>query len=132
VIVGGFSAVLHGSALLTHELDVCTVLTAENLGKLREIFRELHPVHRLSSERLSIFDNPESDKELKNLYLQTDLGPVDFLSSIDGVGNFEQARAESIEIDLFGNRLRVIGSTGLIKAKDALERDKDRLAVKEL
>jgi hypothetical protein len=34
VIVGGFAATLHGSSLLTRDLDVCAVLTAENLGKL--------------------------------------------------------------------------------------------------
>jgi hypothetical protein len=109
VIVGGFAAVLHGSALLTRDLNVCTVLTAENIGKLREVCYELHPTHRFSSERLSFLQNPESDKDIKNLYLQTDLGPIDFLSSIDGVGSFEQVRAESIEIDLFGRIVRVKG-----------------------
>jgi hypothetical protein len=35
VIVGGFVAMLHGSAPLTRDLDVCAVLTAENVSKLR-------------------------------------------------------------------------------------------------
>ena len=35
VIVGGFAAVLHGSTLVTRDLDVCTVLTDANVERLR-------------------------------------------------------------------------------------------------
>lgn len=43
VIVGGFAAVLHGSSLVTRDLNVCAVLTAENVQKLRDAFRDLNP-----------------------------------------------------------------------------------------
>jgi len=132
VIVGGFAAMLHGSSLLTRDLDVCAVLTADNLEKLREVFRELHPMHRLTPQRLSFLDNPGPGVDLKNLYLQTDLGPLDLLSSIAGVGDYERVRAASIEVDLFGQHVRVISIDDLIKAKEALGREKDWLAVKEL
>lgn len=35
VVVGGFAGVLHGSTLVTRDLDVCTVLTGANVEKLR-------------------------------------------------------------------------------------------------
>ena len=38
VVVGGFAGVLHGSALVTRDLDVCVVLSAENVARLRESF----------------------------------------------------------------------------------------------
>ncbi|MGE0113485.1 MAG: hypothetical protein AB7T07_01165 [Steroidobacteraceae bacterium] len=41
-------------------------------------------------------------------------------------------RAASIEVDLFGQHVRVISIDDLIKAKEALGREKDWLAVKEL
>ena len=132
VIVAGFAAMLHGSALLTRDLDVCAVLTAHNVDKLRDVFRELHPTHRMTPQRLSFLDNPEPGADLRNLSLQTDLGPVDFLSSITGVGDYERVRSSALEIELFGRRVRVIGLEDLIKAKEALGREKDRLAVKEL
>ena len=132
VIVGGFAAMLHGSALLTRDLDVCAVLSRENVGKLRDAFRDLHPTHRFTSQRLSFLDNPELDAELNNLYLQTDLGPVDFLGSIAGIGAYEQVRERAVEVDLFGRRVRVIAVEDLIKSKQTLGRDKDLLAVKEL
>jgi len=132
VIVGGFAGVLHGSALLTRDLDVCVVLTAENVARLRSVFRDLHPVHRQTPQRLSFLDNPQPGTALANLYLQTDLGPVDFLGTITGVGSHEQVRANAVEVELFGHRVRVIAMADLIKSKQALGRDKDRLALKEL
>jgi hypothetical protein len=132
VIVGGFGAMLHGSSLMTRDLDVCAVLTAENLEKLRATFRDLHPTHRLTPQRVSFLQNPERGAALKNLYLQTDLGPLDLMSSITGVGDYERVAKGSIEIELFDRRVRVIGLEDLILAKEAMGREKDLLAVKEL
>jgi len=132
VIVGGFGAMLHGSSLLTRDLDVCAVLTAENLDKLRATFGDLHPIHRLTPQRISFLENPERGTLLKNLYLQTDLGPLDLMSSITGVGDYARVAAGSVEIELFGRRARVIGLDDLILAKQAMGREKDLLAVKEL
>lgn len=132
VIVGGFAAMLHGSSLVTRDLDVCAVLTAENVRKLRDSFRELHPVHRLTPQLLSFLDNPDPGIEVRNLYLRTDIGPLDVLTSILGVGDFERVHKHSAEIELFGRRCRVISLDDLIRAKEALGREKDLLAVKEL
>jgi predicted nucleotidyltransferase len=132
VIVGGFAAMLHGSALLTRDLDVCALLTEANVAKLRDTFRELNPTHRFTPQRLSFLDNPDPGVPLKNLYLQTEWGPVDILGSIMGVGDFDQVREASIEIELFGRKCRVIAVDALIKAKEAVGREKDKLAVKEL
>jgi len=132
VIVGGFAGILHGSSLVTRDLDVCAVLTVENVAKLREVLRELKPMHRMTSPKLSFLDHADRDDTLKNLYLQTELGPVDLLSSITGVGDFPRVREASIEMELFGRRCRVISLEDLIRAKEALGREKDLLAAKEL
>jgi len=132
VIVGGFAALLHGSTLVTRDLDICAVLSRADVAKLREALRDLNPRHRLTSQRLSFLDNPDPDVEVRNLYLETELGTVDISSSILGVGDFDHVRAGSIEIDLFDRRCRVISLEKLIQAKEALGREKDLLAVKEL
>ena len=132
VIVGGFGAMLHGSSLVTRDLDVCAVLTPSNIEKLRSAFRDLHPTHRHNPNRLSFLDNPEPGVLLKNLYLQTDLGPLDLMSAITGVGDYERVASKAIEVELFGRGVRVIAIEDLIAAKEALGREKDLLAVKEL
>lgn len=132
VIVGGFAAMLHGSSLVTRDLDVCALLTADNVQKLRRAFRDAHPAHRLTPQRLSFLDNPEPGVEVHNLYLRTDLGPLDVLSSILGVGDFERIRTQAVEVELFGRHCRVISLDDLIRAKEALGREKDVFAAKEL
>ncbi len=132
VIVGGFGGVLHGSSLVTRDLDVCALLTPANVEKLRGAFRNFNPKHRLTPDRLSFLENPEPGVALKNLYLQTDLGPLDLMSSITGVGDHARVAASAIEVELFGHRVRVISIEDLIAAKEALGRDKDLLAAKEL
>lgn len=132
VIVGGFAGVLHGSTLVTRDLDVCVPLNGDNVLRLREVFRDLQPRHRFSSPKLSFLDTPEPGVALNNLYLETEFGPIDLLGSIKGVGDFEHVRAASIEIELFGRRCRVISAEALIQAKEAMGRDKDLFAAKEL
>lgn len=132
VIVGGFAAVLHGSTLVTRDLDLCTVLTDANVAKLRRIFADLAPVHRVGGGRLSFLTHPEPGVELRNLYLETDAGAVDFLTSITGVGDFERVRAGAVEIELFGRRCLVMSLADLIVAKRAMGREKDRFAAQEL
>lgn len=132
VIVGGFAGMLHGSSLVTRDLDVCAVLSSENVAKLRAALADLQPTHRFNPKRLSFLDTPDPGLGMNNLYLETELGPVDFLGSILGIGDFERVRAASIEIELFGRRCRVISLQDLIQAKEALGRDKDLIAAKEL
>jgi predicted nucleotidyltransferase len=54
------------------------------------------------------------------------------MSSITGVGDYARVAASAIEVELFGRRVKVIGLDDLIAAKEALGRDKDLLAAKEL
>lgn len=132
VIVGGFAAVLHGSTLVTRDLDVCTQLTDINVEKLRGILADLAPVHRSAGGRLSFLTNPDPGVPVKDLYLETKAGAIDLLTSITGVGDFERVRARAIDVELFGRRCLVMSLLDLIAAKRAMGRDRDLLAVREL
>lgn len=132
VVVGGYAGVLHGSSLVTNDLDICAVLTSETIAKLRTVLADLHPVHRMTHKKLSFLEYPGASESVQNLYLETDGGIVDVLSNILGVGDFERLRRTAIEVLLFGRRCRVISLEDLILAKEAVGREKDRLAVKEL
>jgi len=132
VIVGGFAAITHGSSYLTRDVDICAVLTPENIARLRVALVDWNPKHRMTPQRLSFLVYPPADQSVQNLYLQTDMGVVDVLSSVLGVGDFERLKqsAETVEID--GCRFRVMSLNDLIAAKEAMGREKDLLTVKEL
>jgi predicted nucleotidyltransferase len=132
VVVGGYAGVLHGSALVTNDLDICAVLSPENVEKLRRVLADLHPVHRMTHEKLSFLEHPSANTPIANLYLETDGGVVDVLSNILGVGDYARLRRTAVEIVLFGRKCAVISLEDLIAAKEAVGRDKDLLAAKEL
>src|SRR5688572_15452643 len=91
VIVGGYAAVMHGSTLVTRDLDICALLTTETVEKLRETLAEWHPKHRMTPQGLSFLEFPKTGA-VQNLYLRTDVGVVDILSSILGVGDFQRLK----------------------------------------
>lgn len=132
VVIGGYAGVLHGSSYVTNDVDVCAILSAENIEKIRAAFADLHPVHRITHRRLSFLDHPPAGSPLVNLYLETDNGIIDLLSSVLGVGDFNRLKASAIEVPLFGRKYSVISLEDLITAKEAVGREKDLLAVKEL
>jgi|CZKI01.1.fsa_nt_gi hypothetical protein len=132
VVVGGFAGVLHGSALVTRDLDICAVLTPENIERLRETLRDLHPHHRMTPKRLSFLKTPPPGETVNNLYLQTDWGIVDILSSVLGLGDFEDLKANAERFEIGGKSCRLISLPELVRAKEAIGSEKDLLAAKEL
>lgn len=132
VVVGGFAAMLHGSALITRDLDICAVVSDATVGQLRATLKDLNPTHRFTPQRLNFLAVPAPGGELKNLYFETELGPVDVLGSILGVGDYAAVKSRAVEIDVFGRKCRLISLEDLIAAKEAFGRDKDKLAAKEL
>ncbi len=132
VVVGGFAAVTHGATLLTQDLDICCDFSPGNLMRLQQAVADLHPVHRMSPTRRPLAITPSSCAGWKNLYLDTDLGQLDCLSSIDGVGDFTCVRRRSFRIRLHRETIRVLTLDALIRAKEAMGRPRDREAVLQL
>lgn len=133
VLIGGFAAVVHGSTLVTQDLDICAAITEPQVAKLREALRDLHPWHRMNrSARLSFLEHPKDLQGMNNIYLQTDLGILDILSQTQPAGDFEQIKSRSVEISLYGHKCKVISIEDLINVKAAMKRPKDLQAVDEL
>lgn len=132
VIVGGYAAVAHGSSYITKDVDICLVLSEENIARLRVALRDLNPQHRMTPQQLSFLIVPPPGTPLKNLYLRTDLGVVDILSSVLGVGDFARLRAGAELVEMDGRKFAVMSLDDLIAAKEALGREKDLLTAKEL
>lgn len=131
VLVGGFAAVAHGVTLVTRDVDICWRFNELNLMRIQKALADLNPVHR-SRPELPLALTPQQCASLKNLYLKTDLGVVDCLGEVLGVGGFEEVSQHSVEIRLPFGTCRVLDLDTLIRAKEAMNRDHDRITVRQL
>ncbi|OYW73293.1 MAG: hypothetical protein B7Z37_22095 [Verrucomicrobia bacterium 12-59-8] len=75
---------------------------------------------------------PEQCADLKNLYIKTDLGVIDCLGSVLGVGDYGEVLQHSLEIELPVGKLRILDLDTLIQAKEAMGRPHDLLTVQYL
>ena len=132
ILIGGFAASVYGSSYVTHDLDVCAVLTPGNIEKLRNILSDLHPKHRITVNKPSFLEIPQELEGINNLYLETDAGVLDFISNVIGVGDFLELSKNAIEIKIFGRICKIISLDDLIKTKTTLKRPKDILVAEEL
>lgn len=131
VLIGGFAAVAHGATLVTRDVDICCRFSEGNLSRIQEALNGLHPVHR-SRPNLPLELTQEQCTRLKNLYLKTDLGILDCLGEVLGIGDFDAVLRQSIEVELPFGPCRILGIEGLIRAKEAMNRDHDRITVRQL
>lgn len=132
VVVGGLAGVLHGSRMVTEDVDVCAPLTPENIPRIVASLCAVHPTFRMRPDHLALPDDPDKLAGFKNLYLATDLGPIDFLSEITGLGAYAQVSRRCITVDLEGMQCQVLDLDALIQAKRALGRPRDLQAAAEL
>ena len=132
VIVGGYAAVVHGATIVTIDVDVCCRFTTANLLKLQSAVADLHPVHRLTPQHLPLKLTARKCRGLKNLYLATDLGVIDCLGEVLGIGDYTAVKAQSIEMNFKFGRCLVLSLEGLIHAKQATGRPRDIEALKHL
>jgi hypothetical protein len=131
VLVDGFAAVAHGVTLVTRDLDICCRFTETNLMRIQKAFTDLHPVHRPRTD-LPLNLTPEQCAVLKNLYLKTDFGNVDCLSEILGLGDFDEVFRQAIKVELPAGVCRILDIDSLIRAKEAMNREHDRITVRHL
>ena len=83
VLIGGFAAVLHGCNQTTRDIDVCLVLSPEQILLLREVLKPLNPRHRMTHAKLPFLQHPENlEKSKKSLGRHKDLVIVQELESI--------------------------------------------------
>jgi predicted nucleotidyltransferase len=132
VVIGGLCVVYHGVPVATFDLDICCPFGEENVRKIESAVIDLHPVHRLTANKLPLEETQSSFKELKNIYLQTDLGKLDCLSEVAGIGNYEQVLQQSILHRMSFGEFRMLNLDALIASKSAAGREKDLEAVRLL
>lgn len=132
VIIGGAAMQLQGSAHITEDLDFCYDRTPKNFQRLAKALQPFHPLLRNAPEDLPFrFDAATIQRGL-NFTLSTDLGALDFLGEVAGLGSYPKVKAASETMNIFGINHQVLSLEGLIKAKIAAGRNKDLNVLEEL
>jgi hypothetical protein len=131
-LIGGLASRHYGVTLVTEDVDVCARFTPENLRRIETAFKEFHPRHRLTANKLPLDLTDELCGRLKNIYLTTDIGILDCLSEVAGVGDFDAVlRQSELKHFPFGP-CYVLRIEALIQAKEAAGRPHDLIAVSQL
>ncbi len=132
VIIGGFAGVVHGCTYVTQDIDICCDFRPATLLAVQRAISDLHPVHRMTPGRQKLELTEQTCSQFKNLYLDTDIGQLDCLSFIDGLGDFNEVRRESELFEVEEMKIRVLSVDALIKTKKLMKRLRDREAVLQL
>ena len=132
VVVGGVAITAHGSAYLTQDLDFCYSRKTENLEKIVAALSQYSPRFRGFPENLPFVFDVSTLRNGTNFTFITNIGDVDLLGEVAGVGNYEAVFKNSEIKELFGLPIRILSIDALIKAKTAAGRTKDLLVLPEL
>jgi hypothetical protein len=132
VVIGGYAAMLHGSAFLTQDLDICYERSPENLQRLAAALAPIHPRLRGAPEGVPFLLDDRTLTQGMNFTLQTDWVDLDLLGEISGVGQFPAVVRDAERIDVFGFAHLVASLDTIIKSKQAAARLKDRNVLPEL
>ena len=132
MVIGGVAATLFGSTQLTNDLEVCYARNSKNLEKLANALQSVNAHLRGVPDNVPFLLDAETLRKGLNFTFITDIGSVDLLGEVRGVGGYDDVLEGSVTYELFGYRFQVIEIGKLILAKRAAGRPKDLIAIPEL
>lgn len=134
VLIGGMAATLHGSDVVTFDLDVAPRSTRENLERLSTALRELDASLRVQDESDGVaFDaRAELLERVQILNLVTKAGDLDIVMRPSGSAGFDDLRRDAISISISGVPVLVASLGDVIRSKETANREKDRAVLPAL
>jgi predicted nucleotidyltransferase len=132
VVIGGLAASLQGSTRLTIDLDLCFSRNPLNLRRLADALAPYHPRPRDIPDDVPFVWDASTLRNGTLFTLTTEIGPIDLLAEVAGIGSYDEVRTSSVEVDVFGCRFRTLDLAALIRSKRAAGRGKDLADVIEL
>ncbi len=132
VVIGGVALVLRGSSRVTIDLDLCYARDLENLGRLAAALAPYHPRLRGAPPDLPFLWDARTLASGLNFTLTTDLGDLDILGEVTGVGGYAEVSAGASELVVGDTAIRVMDLDLLERSKRAAGRTKDLLDLAEI
>ncbi|MFL6196737.1 MAG: nucleotidyltransferase [Thermoanaerobaculia bacterium] len=125
VVIGAVALVLHGSARVTQDLDICYARNLENLERLAAALEPFHPSLRGAPPGLPFRLDARTLQAGLNFTLVCDAGDFDILGDVQGVGDYVQVAKDAVPMEVYGHRVLVMSLSALQKAKRSAGRLKD-------
>ncbi|HEV7642981.1 MAG TPA: hypothetical protein VGO50_03485 [Pyrinomonadaceae bacterium] len=132
VIIGGIAITHYGSSYVTQDFDFCFLRSPENIQCLVNAMSPFNPRLRDFPAELPFIFDTATLQNGTNFTFDTDVGDIDLLGEVAGVGTYADVKENSIEIKMFEQPVRILSLEALIKAKRAAGRTKDLLVLPEL
>lgn len=132
IVVGAYAAIMQGSTLRTDDLDICYERTPDNYKRIAFAIGPFKPRLRGIPENLAAPFDEHSLAHGTNFTLMTDLGSLDLLGEMSGVGGYRQIVADAKVINLGGVTCQVASLDTIIRSKEAANRPKDHATLPEL
>ncbi len=126
VIVGGVAIRSHGGNYVTDDIDICYSRTRENLKKIADVLAPLKPHPRELDRSLPFIFDWTTLQHGTNFTFETEMGDVDLLGEVKGVGDYLEAEKVADIVDLDGSPTKILSVSALIVAKQAANREKDK------
>jgi hypothetical protein len=125
VLVGAVAGLAQGLTRATYDVDVCYWRHPGNIELLCASLAPYQPTLRLKPVPTKFQFDVATVQALRDLPLDTELGEIDLLAEVAGLGDYESLLGHSEALLLFGRSLKVLTLDGLILAKQAVGRPQD-------
>ena len=132
IVIGGIAAVLHGSAQMTFDLDICYATDEGNLEALAEVLISLGARLKGIDEEVPFVADARTLRRVELLTMVTELGELDVVARPVGGPRYEALRRNADRFRLDGFSVLVASIDHLIAMKSTTSRSKDLAAVEEL
>ena len=132
VVIGAVALVLHGSARVTRDLDICYSREPSNLRALSAALKPFAPTLRGAPDTLPFTLDTATLVSGLNFTLTSSAGDVDLLGEVTGLGGFAVVNRLAEPMTVYDREVRVLSLDGLERAKRAVGRLKDLADLAEI
>jgi hypothetical protein len=132
VVIGAVAMVLHGSARVTRDLDICYSRERGNLDRLAKALKPFAPALRDAPDGLPFSLDPATLRAGLNFTLRSTAGDLDLFGEVTGIGGYAAVVRLSIHMTVYERDVRVLSLDGLERAKRAAGRLKDLTDLAEI
>jgi hypothetical protein len=130
ILIGGLAAYIHGSPLLTEDVDVVPSRAESNLTRLSSALTALDARIRVDGAEPLPFSHDSTSLAASTTWnLTTKYGDLDIAFEPSGTTGYVDLVRQAVTITVGGTEAKLASLSDIVRSKDAAGRDKDRRAL---